>query len=279
MLLGNAFASGQGLERRMHDLAANPHKENLVLVNAYLTNSLLLKGLIEFLGGYFNVYFIDLPGFIQDVPPLSTISVENYADHVQKRLESLDLESYVLAGISFGFLVASHLPQDPKCKGFIAIAPYINSRWLKLGPLKTSVYWLLVRLTLRLSLSAKIWESRRFRRAFHWYSDYPAERIDNLLSHMDGRTFFETARIILRHRELVPFHPLPYVLIINPSDKTIRNDPLLRFFQEKAKKLKVVEVGIDHYPLAITPDYFRDRIPDQAIKEIVLFVNGKGPWN
>jgi hypothetical protein len=96
---------------------------------------------------------------------------------------------------------------------------------------------------------------------------------------MDGRTFFETARIILSHREPVPFHPLPYVLIISPADKTIRNDPLLRFFQENAQKLKVVEVGIDHYPLAITPDYFRDRIPDQAIKEIVLFVNGKGPWN
>jgi pimeloyl-ACP methyl ester carboxylesterase len=258
----------------MDSIGTNSAKENLVLVNAYLTNSLVLKGLIDYLSGYFNVYFVDLPGFIQDVPALTRISIENYADYVQKRLEQLKLKNYLLGGISFGFLVISHLPPDPKCKGFVAIAPFINSRWLKLGFLKTSVYSLLVGLTLTFRLSTKIWENRRFHRAFHWYSDYPADRINNLLSHMDGRTFFETARIILSHRDACPFHGQPYVLILSETDKTIRNDRLLKFFQENVKKLKVVEVATDHYPVDLTRDYFRRRFPEEAVKEILFFFGG-----
>ena len=257
----------------------NREKENLVLVNAYLTNSLVLKGFIDYLSRFFNVYFIDLPGFIQDVPPLAQISIESYAGYVQKRLERLNLKSFILGGISFGFLVASHMPRDRRCKGLVAIAPYINSRLLKLGFLKMSVYSLLVHLTLAFNMSTKIWESRHFHRAFHWYSDYPAERINNLLSHMDGRTFFETARIILGHREPCPFHALPYVLIISSSDKTIKNDPLLKLFPKNVENLKVLEVGTDHYPLDISADYFKERIPEEQIKDIILFVNGKAARN
>jgi len=263
----------------MNSLDRNREKENLVLVNAYLTNSLVLKGLIDYLSEYFNVYFIDLPGFIQDIPPLAQISIGNYAEYVRKRLERLNLKSFILGGISFGFLVASHMPRDRKCKGLIAIAPYINSRSLKLGFLKMSVYSVLVHLTLALNLSAKIWESRHFHRAFHWYSDYPADRINNLLSHMDGRTFFETARIIMRHRKPCPFHELPYVLIISSSDKTIKNDPLLELFPKNVENLKVLEVDTDHYPLDISPDYFRERIPEDKIKDIVFFVSGKPARN
>ena len=263
----------------MNSLDRNREKENLVLVNAYLTNSLVLKGFIDYLSRFFNVYFIDLPGFIQDVPPLAQISIESYAGYVQKRLERLNLKSFILGGISFGFLVASHMPRDRRCKGLVAIAPYINSRLLKLGFLKMSVYSLLVHLTLAFNMSTKIWESRHFHRAFHWYSDYPAERINNLLSHMDGRTFFETARIILGHREPCPFHALPYVLIISSSDKTIKNDPLLKLFPKNVENLKVLEVGTDHYPLDISADYFKERIPEEQIKDIILFVNGKAARN
>jgi len=86
-----------------------PAKENLVLVNAFLTNSLVLRGLIDYLGKYFRVHFIDLPGFIRDIPPLSEISLENYASYVRRRIDELDLDSYLLGGISFGFAVVSHL--------------------------------------------------------------------------------------------------------------------------------------------------------------------------
>jgi len=52
--------------------------ENLILVNAFYTNSILLKGLIDYLKKYFNVYFIDLPGFAKDAPPLKEISINLY---------------------------------------------------------------------------------------------------------------------------------------------------------------------------------------------------------
>lgn len=130
-------------------------------------------------------------------------------------------------------------------------------------------------MTLSLQLSAKVWQSRLFHRVFHWYNDYPTERINALLSHMDGRTFFETAKIILSYRQPCPFQRLPYALILSETDKTVKNDRLLKLFKRNVENLKIVEVATDHYPLEITSDYFRSRFPGEAIEEIILFFNGK----
>ncbi|MEW5901409.1 MAG: hypothetical protein AB1715_08120 [Acidobacteriota bacterium] len=254
-------------------------QENLILVNAFLTNSLVLKGLIDYLGHYFTVHFIDLPGFIKDVPPLAEITLENYAGYVSRRIDSLNLDGYLLGGIFFGFSVISHLTPNERCRGLVAIAPYLNARALKLGRVKKSTYSLLVQLTTALDLSAKIWRHRLFQRIFHWYSDYPPERIKTLLCHIEGRTFFETAKIILRHRDPCRFHRLPHVLILSQGDKTIHNDPLLKLFEENVENLKVVQTGIDHYPLDTTEDYFRSRFSEQDIREIIGFFNGKAREN
>jgi pimeloyl-ACP methyl ester carboxylesterase len=248
-------------------------KENLVLVNAFLTNSLVLRGLIDYLSRFFRVHFIDLPGFIKDIPPLTEVTLENYAGYVQRRLDDLELDGYLLGGISFGFAVISHLPPDERCRGFVAITPYLSSRWLNLNPVKKSTYAFLVRLALAFDLPGRVWNHRIFHRVFHWYSDYPPERIDTLLSHMEGRTFFETARIILSHRQPCHFHDRPYVLILSHSDRTIKNDPLLKCFQENVSRLKVMSVGIDHYPPEVTEDYFRDRIPQEDVRKIMGFFN------
>ncbi len=254
---------------------ATPGKENLVLVNAFLTNSLVLKGLTDYLAGFFSVHFIDLPGFIQNVPPLTEVSLENYADHVRNRINDLGLDSFILCGISFGFAVISHLPPDPRCRGVVAITPYLNARWLNLGLVKKSTYALLVRAALALDLSAKVWNHRLFHRVFHWYSDYPAERIDTLLAQMEGRTFFETARIILSHRNPCRFHDRPHVLVLSPTDKTIKNDPLLKAFRENVERLKVVQAGTDHYPLEISQEYFAGRFPREDIQDIIGFFNAE----
>ncbi|HUU38124.1 MAG TPA: alpha/beta hydrolase family protein [Candidatus Desulfaltia sp.] len=252
-------------------------KENLVLVNAFLTNSLVLRGLIDYLGRFFRVHFIDLPGFIRDVPPLSEVSLENYADYVRRRLDDLGLDSYLLGGISFGFAVISHLRPDERCRGVVAITPYLSARWLNLGLVKRSSYAFLVRMALAFDLPTKVWNHRFFHRVFHWYSDYPAERIDTLLSQMEGRTFFETARIILSHRRPCRFHERPYVLILSHADRTVKNDPLLKFFEENVERLKVVRVGFDHYPLEVTEDYFQSRFPQEDIRQIIGFFGGDPP--
>lgn len=255
--------------------SSSDYKDNLVLVNAFLTNSLVLRGFIDYLGRFFRVHFIDLPGFINYVPPLTEVSLENYARYVRRRIDDLGLESYLLGGISFGYAVIAHLPPDERCRGIVAITPYLCSRWLKLGLIKKSTYAFLVRLAIFFDLSVKVWNHRLFHRVFHWYSDYPAERIDLLLSQMEGRTFFETARIILSERRSGPFHKQPHVLILSHSDKTLKNGPLLKHFEENVGRLKVVRVGIEHYPLDVTEDYFQSRLPQEDIQKIILFFNGE----
>lgn len=255
----------------MEKPVSEPVKANLVLVNAFLTNSILLRGLIDYLGNYFRVHFIDLPGFVREIPPLSEITLENYAAYVRVRIDDLDLDSYLLGGISFGFAVVSHLDPGEKCRGVVAIAPFLDSRCLNLGLLKKSAYTLLVRLTLAFDLPSKIWNHRLFHRAFHWYSDYPPERIESLLTEMEGRTFFETARIILTHRRTSRFQDLPYVLILSHSDRTIRNALLLELFKEKIGRLKVVQAGFEHYPLEVSEDYFQSRFPREDIHDIIVF--------
>ena len=252
-------------------------KENLVLVNAFLTNSLVLRGLIDYLSNFFQVHFIDLPGFIRDIPPLSEVTLENYAVYVERQIDSLDLDSYLLGGISFGFAVISHLNPGQRCKGVVAITPFLNSRWLNLGLVKKSTYSFLVRLTLAFDLPLKIWNHRLFRRVFHWYSDYPADRIENLLNQMEGRTFFETARLILTHRQPCRFQNLPYVLVLSHSDRTIKNGPLLKLFEKNIDRLKVVRAGIDHYPLEVSEGYFQSRFPQEDIHDIIVFFGGHSP--
>jgi len=254
-----------------------PAKENLVLVNAFLTNSLVLRGLIDYIGKYFRVHFIDLPGFVRDIPPLSEITLENYASYVRCRINELDLDSYLLGGISFGFAVVSHLEPGERCRGVVAIAPFLDSRSLNLGLFKKSAYSLLVRLTLALDLPSKVWNHRLFHRAFHWYSDYPADRVESLLTEMEGRTFFETARIILTQRRPCRFQDLPHVLILSHSDRTIKNAPLLELFERKIERLKVVHAGFDHYPLEVSEDYFQSRFSQQDIHDIIVFFRGFSP--
>lgn len=252
-------------------------KENLVLVNAFLTNSSVLRGLIGYLGRYVRVHFIDLPGFISHVPPLDEVTLENYAAYVQNRIADLKLDSYLLGGISFGFAVISHLETDERCKGVVAITPFLSSRWLNLGLVKKSTYLFLVHLTLAFELHSRIWNHRLFHRVFHWYSDYPADRVETLLKEMEGRTFFETARIILTHRKPCRFQNLPHVLILSPSDRTIRNGPLLDFFEKNIDRLKVVRADIDHYPLEVSEDYFQTKFSQEDIQEIIVFFGGQSP--
>jgi pimeloyl-ACP methyl ester carboxylesterase len=255
----------------------SPYKENLVLVNAFLTNSLVLRGLIDYLGHYFRVHFIDLPGFVRHIPPLPEVTLENYAAYVQCRIDDLDLDSYLLGGISFGFAVISHLDPGEGCRGMVAITPFLDSRWLNLGLVKRSTYSFLVRLTLAFDLPSKIWNHRLFHRVFHWYSDYPADRIETLLDQMEGRTFFETARIILTHRQPCRFQNVPYVLILIHADRTIKNGPLLELFEKRIDRLKVVRAGFDHYPLEVSQDYFQSRFPQEDIHDIIDFFGGGSP--
>lgn len=110
-------------------------KENLILVHSFPTNRILLAPLIEYLQDYFNVFPVDLPGFKSDVLPLKQISFQGYCDFLDEKIKQLKLPHYVVAGISFGFIVVNCAKLDEKCKAVMAVEPYLNTYHLRFGRL------------------------------------------------------------------------------------------------------------------------------------------------
>lgn len=251
-------------------------KEHLVLVNAFYTNSVILQGLVDFLADSFTVHFIDLPGFAAGAPPLEDISLDGFAGYVRRRIDGLGLDRFILGGISFGFLVANRVPLNGDCLGLMGITPYLDRASLKLRPVKKQAYRLVTGFFAATGLSRRAWRTRALRRFAHAYSRYPAERVDLILDHMDGKTFFETGRMILNGRDGRPFHDLPYVLIVNRDDATIDFAYTLAAFREKAARLLVMETGIDHYPDEISKAYFQERIGRAEIERALAFIRAGG---
>lgn len=132
-------------------------KPNLVLVPSFGTNRLILRGLADYLGEAFTVYFIDLPGFTRQVQPLRPITLAAYSAFVEDKLGQLGLESYWLGGISFGFLVVNRLPFDPRCQAVLGIEPYTDARSLNLSPYLRLALGNAVRWICRLHLHARVW--------------------------------------------------------------------------------------------------------------------------
>jgi len=256
-------------------LDTKKNKENLILVNAFYTNSILLKGLISYLNTYFNVYFIDLPGFAKHSPPLEEISIRMYSEYVTRKINQFDLNHYIVAGISFGFLIVNNIYLDGKCKGVVAIFPYLDKHSLKLETRKKAFYNFASHFFVGFNISRNVWESKLFQNMAYFYSSYPEDRITVILEHMDGKTFFETAKIILNHKDALCFQKLPYALIVNEKDKTINYDYSLKIFKSNVEELLIVHSEADHYPEDVKESYFQKAFPEDDIDRIKAFFNSK----
>jgi pimeloyl-ACP methyl ester carboxylesterase len=247
-------------------------KDDLVLVHSFYANSLLLHGLGDFLSDDFNVHFIDLPGFAPHEPPLPEVSLESFASHIESRISGLGLGCFYIGGISFGYSVIGRVRLPPECLGVLAIFPFLGSRSLAMRRRKKLVYRVVVNAMGASGLGGPLWNSPILERFAFWWSKYPPARVRLILDQMDGRTFFDTARIILNNGDGAKFPPLPHVLILNPSDTTIRADYCERMFEERVKDMCVVRTDLDHYPLEPTADYFRSRFPRGEIDRIKAFL-------
>jgi pimeloyl-ACP methyl ester carboxylesterase len=248
-----------------------PEKPALIVVHSFYANSLLLRGMIEYLEDFFSVHFIDLPGFAGHVPPLRRVTVEDFSGYVRDRIESLGLDSYILAGISFGFLVASSIETDSRCRGLAAIMPYLDASSLKLSRRKRIFYALVTRSAVRLGISKALWRSRLVRKFAYWYSVYPEERVDVIFSSMDPETFFRTGRLILRRKEPFPFRDKPTALVLSDRDGTISNDHVRAAFARNISRLLVVDASLEHYPLELTKEHFRRGLAPEDVRRIVRF--------
>jgi len=250
-------------------------RENLILVHSFPTNSILLSGLIEYLNDFFNVYFIDLPGFTKKVPPLSEISFDGYYEFVERKIEEFNLESYLVSGVSFGFLMVNNVQHDRRCKGIIAMAPYIGPRSLRMNLLKKILYTTFIKSVCFFKLYSLVWGSDVLREYLPKLRHYPPGTVDVMLDQIDGRTFFETANQLLGDRNEYSFQDFPYVLIANKDDRTVNFDYIHRTLAENVEKLLVVNTTLAHYPPEMTKEYFREKIPGEDVNRIISFLSGQ----
>ena len=257
-------------------------KPHLLLVHSFPTNSILLHGLEEFLSDYFTVQFIDLPGFHKNSPPFTgEITLKKFSNYFDQKIAELDVKEYVVGGVSFGFLVINNAKLDKRCKAVLAMEPFINTRCLNISLFDKEKYKAisqLLKLIHSLSLEQHIWESDWFNKYLQDESDYPKERVDTIIKHIDSRTFFAVTKLLLTYKGNPIFHKLPYFLVGNFADKTINFDKTVEFFLKNLHELHIASEPIDHYPKELTKNYFKTRIPSEHIERMLACIEGSGDF-
>ena len=248
----------------------DPKKENLILLHSFPTNSILLRGLGNYLGDYFNLYFLDLPGFVDQIPPLKEVSVENYVSYVQDQIIELDLENYFIGGISFGFLIANKIADNDNCLGVLAMEPFLNINQTKVSRSKQFFSNNFIKLISLTSSYNFVWNNSLFR--FFLYLGNSREQITLLFKTVDPKTFFKTGKLLLDYNEKIIFKNKPYVLLINQEDQTIDAQAIVEEFKKNIKKLLVINTTIEHYPKNLLKVYFENHVAKKDIQSVLDFL-------
>jgi hypothetical protein len=128
----------------------------------------------------------------------------------------------------------------------------------------------------KLNWSDRLWRSPMFRRLFPALADsIPAKSVDIVLNEIDGRTFFETADLLLNNQERAVFQNLPYVLVINKDDETLNYECVHNTFRDHARRLFVIHTAVEHHPRNPSKTYFQERIPADGNLNAMRFVHGQ----
>lgn len=250
-------------------------KDNLVLIQAFPANSLLSEGIIKYLSEHFQVYFIDLPGFIDEIPPLKKITIKGYTDYIEKKIESLELDEYILGGISFGALLANYIRIDEKCKAILSAEPYLGYKYIKMDKLMRLNLLALLNFIRTTKLDYLIWNSKLFYNYLIYSSNLAKRWVDILYREVDARTFFRTARLLLTFDDKRPnLHDRPYILLINPDDKKVDFDKIIKVYRERLDNnfLRIIVSELDHYPDTPTYNYFKKTISGEELNSLVGFL-------
>ncbi len=258
----------------------NGKKENLILVHSFPTNSILLAGLTEYLDDFFNVYFIDLPGFTGEVRPLKRVSLKRYSNFLNSKIKKLNLNHFVIGGISFGFAVVNDVNLDKrKCRAIFAIEPYINCEYLHQGFIQRFLYThMLEAFVHKPSAIDRVWHSDFSKRVLAFLSGQTAERMDMIMKEIDGRTFFNTALCIIENKKDIKFKKdIPYVLFVNNNDETVAAAKIVALFEKSIPQnnLLVIYTDIDHYPKDVSKKYFKSKLSDKKVKTVVSWLSQK----
>lgn len=244
-------------------------KQLLVLLHSFPTNSIILKGLIEFLSDYFSVFFIDLPGFNNNkINEKATF--ELHVNYVEKEIKKLGVKNYWLGGISFGFLIANKI-NDDNCIGILAMEPFVNNSYLNFSKFKKVTFMVLINFSNFLNNFFSLLNNRiiEYILIHNWLGK---EKTKIILQTMESKTFFETAVYIINYKKSLKFQDKPYILMINKNDKIIDANKTINYFK-KHRNLLITYNTVEHHPKEITKKYFMENIKKQEISKILDFMN------
>ena len=242
-------------------------KPKVVLIPGYGTNRRTFQGLIDYLNEFFEIYFIDLPGFAKEVPPLHEISFQSFGQYIQKELDELNLDSYVLAGVSLGFGVIGQLKLDDRCKAIMGLFPYTNIESINF-PFYEKLYLVTgADIISRLKIYDKVFYSEFFHTKF-LEMGIGQDSLKITLEDMDARTYFETMRLIFQTQDEYHFQHKPYILIYNPHDNVVNGEYLVKLFHKKTKDPLVIENSVSHLLPELSTTYFRQHLNRDRIVEI-----------
>lgn len=229
----------------------------------------MLRGFIAFFKDYANVYFIDLPGFSGNTPPLPKITLSAYARFLEKEIAKLKLDRYILVGASFGHRVFSELQPDKKCKAMLSLGPFVTRRSVKLTlPEKISGLFLL-NIICSLKLEKVFWHKKLFKIFFH----FDQAILDTLFKDVDPVTFFTTARLVLGCRQ-EKWLTLPHVLASGKHDDRISYEENYRYFKHNVKDLLIIHPHItQHFSGNKSKEYFQKCISSKEINKIFSFLD------
>lgn len=252
-------------------------KCNIIVVQAFPANHTLSKGIIDYLSEFFEVHFIDLPGFYPSIPPLKNISVKTYANYVEKRIEELNLDSYILAGISFGFLVISAMAiNKQKCLALLASGPYFGVKYLSISKSKKVILSFLVYIIDYLGLAKLIWKTKWYKELLIRVLGRKSKNIvDSIIDEVDPVTYMKTAKIILTYKKYPTFHKdIPYALLINPKDTAINFTKTINLISENIpmNQIRAILTGVEHYPKNPSYEYFKEMFSPNEIESLFNFV-------
>lgn len=262
--------------KEITSIDSNSLNLDMIVVQAFPANENLSSGMIKYLGEFFNVHFINLPGFHEKEPRLESITFDSLSAFVEKKIESLGLDEYILAGISFGYLLANSINVDRrKVLALMGFGPYLGYDYLGVSDTKRMFNLFLINAILFLRLQNFIWNRWFFRSQLKGFlGGKSGDIVNSIIEETDPTTFFKTAKIALSYDRKPVFHKLPYIVFMNPKDKAIDFDKTFGEFSRNVdeKYLKLIVTKIPHYPESPSYEYFKKNITHNEIESFFNFV-------
>lgn len=246
-------------------------KQNFILIPSFSTNSVILKGLISRLSDYFKVYPIDYPGYRSNKSTLDSYSIQSITDKLENDIEKLYLNSYIVGGVSMGYLFANHIGnKDKQCKGKVAMFPLVSDKCININPLRRLVFKLGLKIIKQLSIYELIWNSSMFKSKF-LNEMFPKDIYKIIKNDIDHKSFFEMANLIIGSKYEIRIDKTPHVLVINESDYAIKSALTIDIFSRNIPNKIVIKSKMPHNPNSLEKKVFNEYLDDPKMKRIVNY--------